>query len=140
MTSHSLYNDALIERARAGHGKGRLGEDSTSATLDNPLCGDRVTIDVRLEGDRLAAVAHEVKGCLLCEAAASTIAGHFPGKSRAEIAAGIAAITRLMQEGQPPPAAWSVLEVFTPVHTTRSRRNCVLLPFKALEQALVVRS
>lgn len=45
-----------------------------TATVDNPLCGDRVTIDVKLAGGKLAAIGHQVRGCLLCEAAAATIA------------------------------------------------------------------
>jgi len=134
--SASLYNDALVRLARLSLGKGRLASASATSTLDNPLCGDRVTIDVAMEGDRLVGLAHEVKGCLLCEAAASTIAELFPGKQRSEIKAGIAAISQLMQEGTLPAGQWPAMEVFTPVHSTRSRRNCVLLPFRALERAI----
>jgi nitrogen fixation NifU-like protein len=134
--SASLYNEALVARAREAFGKGRLNPASVSVTLDNPLCGDRVTIDLRLEDGTLVAIGHETRGCLLCEAAASTIARHFPGKDRQAIKDGVAAISRLMQDGTIPPAPWSALEVFAPVHGARSRRNCVLLPFRALEQAL----
>lgn len=132
----TLYNDALIKRAREAVGKGRLAKASASVTLDNPLCGDRVTMDVRVEQETIVAVAHDVRGCLLCEAAASTVAHLFPGMTASRTKAGIEAISRLMVDGTAPPAEWSALEVFSPVHATRSRRNCVMLPFRALEQAL----
>ena len=132
----ALYNDALISRAREAVGKGRLARASASVTLDNPLCGDRVTMDVRVEQETIVAIAHDVRGCLLCEAAASTVAQLFPGMNASETRAGIDAVSRLLLDGTAPPAEWSALEVFSPVHATRSRRNCVMLPFKAFEQAL----
>ena len=48
----------------------------------------------------------------------------------------IPAIRAMMIEGAPAPQAWPALEIFTPVHSSKSRRDCVLLPFAALEQAL----
>jgi len=134
--SSALYNEALIKRAREAIGRGRLAAASASVTLDNPLCGDRVTMDVRVEQGTIVAIAHDVRGCLLCEAAASTVVQLFSGLNASGTKAGFDAISRLMLEGAAPPADLSALEVFSPVHATRSRRNCVLLPFRAFEQAL----
>lgn len=135
MTAATLYHDALVARARSGHGKGRLTPHDASARLDNPLCGDRVTLDVVMREGRIAAIGHDVKGCLLCEAAAATIAESLTGRTPAEARAMIAAVTALMKEGTPPDVFES-LEIFTPVHQAKSRRDCVLLPFGALEKAL----
>jgi len=44
------------------------------------------------------------------------------------------AAKRLMKEGQVDPQ-WACLEIFTPVHNAKSRRDCVLLPFEALKRA-----
>jgi nitrogen fixation NifU-like protein len=105
--------------------------------LDNPLCGDRVTIDLTLKDGRVAGVGHQVRGCLLCEASAETIAQHAPGKSAAELAEASAVVTAILKEGAPAPEGeWSALAVFAPVHDVKSRRECVLLPFEALEKAL----
>ena len=52
-----------------------------SAAIDNPLCGDRVTLDVELgSAGRIARVGHVVRGCLLCEAAAVLIAEQAPAR------------------------------------------------------------
>ena len=75
----SLYQDAIKQFARDAHGHGQLNKPAGEAKLDNPLCGDRITIDVRMDGERVAAVGHQVRGCLLCEAAASVIGAHAAG-------------------------------------------------------------
>ena len=131
-----LYHRDMVERARRGFGKGRLQQASASVTVDNPLCGDRVTLDITRVGDRVSAVGHEVKGCLLCEAAAATIAEFAHGKSVDDLKAMSVAVTDLMHKGIQPPASFSCLEVFAPVHNAKSRRDCVLLPFEALGKAL----
>jgi nitrogen fixation protein NifU and related proteins len=133
--SEALYHAALVERARAGFGKGRLPQPSASATVDNPLCGDRVTLDLVVEDGKLAAIGHQVRGCLLCEAAAATIAEYCRGSGKAELESISAAARKLMTEGSDPEAAWQCLEIFRPVHQAKSRRDCVLLPFEALARA-----
>ena len=122
--TQALYHSTRVEHAQAGRSRGRLTAPHLSATVDNPLCGDRVTIDLALTDDRVAAVGHQVRGCLLCEAAA-------------ELAAAGAAARAIVNEGAAAPAGdWSALAVFAPVHDIKSRRDCVLLPFEALAKAL----
>ena len=132
--SEALYHKALVERARAGFGKGRLPDATSSATVDNPLCGDRVTLDLSIKDGRIAEISHYVRGCLLCEAAAATVAEHGRGADQATLDAMSAAARTLMTEGTLDPR-WQCLEIFHPVHGAKSRRECVLLPFEALKRA-----
>lgn len=134
--SEALYHKALVERARAAFGKGRLPDATGSATVDNPLCGDRVTLDLAVKDGRIAAIGHHVRGCLLCEAAAATIAEHGSGGDRASLEAMSEAARKLMAEGGTLDPRWECLEIFRPVHSAKSRRECVLLPFEALKRAL----
>ena len=134
--SADLYQAELVARAREAFGKGRLADAAASVTVDNPLCGDRVTLDLTRADGRVSAIGHEVKGCLLCEAAAATIAAFAQGKTPQELRDMHRAATALMKDGAAPSGAFSGLAVFTPVHTAKSRRDCVLLPFEALEKAL----
>jgi nitrogen fixation NifU-like protein len=130
-----LYQTAIMSEARAAHGKGRLADADASATRDNPLCGDRVTVDVKLADGRIAAVAHEVRGCALCQAAASLIGTTAPGLAPAEAAALPAAVDAMLAGGAPPAGVFSRIEMFTPVRAHRSRFDCVKLPFMALAEA-----
>ncbi len=133
--SEALYHAALVERARNAFGKGRLPGATSSATVDNPLCGDRVTLDLAVKDGQIEAIAHHVRGCLLCEAAAATIAEFCRGAGADELAAISQAARKLMAEGGDLEPRWQCLEVFRPVHNAKSRRDCVLLPFEALKRA-----
>ena len=137
MTAEAIYQRELLRLARAAIGAGRLEAPGGSSTLENPLCGDRVTVDVRLREGRIVAVAHRVRGCVLCEAAASIIGraaeGATPGDVR-DVRVGLAAMLRA--GGSPPGGDWAELEVFTPVRAVPSRHACALLPFDALAAAI----
>lgn len=134
--SASVYQQAIKALAEAAHGSGRLENPDGAAKLDNPLCGDRISLTVRLDGETIAAVLHETRACLLCRAAASLIGLTAPGKSRKEMAEATAALQALLTTNHAPPAAWKELEVFAPVTDYPSRHGCVLLPFNALNEAL----
>ncbi|MGK9167104.1 iron-sulfur cluster assembly scaffold protein [Inquilinus limosus] len=130
----ALYDQAILQRARAATGAGRLPQPDGSAMIDNPLCGDRVTIDLTLADGKVSTVGHLVRGCVLCEAAAVLIAEKAIGQAPDALRAAAAGIKPMLREGAPPP--WPELEIFTPVRTVRSRHDCVELPFRALTAAL----
>ena len=134
--SAELYHAALVARAREAFGAGRLGDAAASITVDNPLCGDRVTLDLETGDGKVKAIGHQVKGCLLCEASAATIAAFAQNRSPSDLRDMAAAARALMKDGTPVPERFSGLDVFTPVHAAKSRRDCVLLPFEALGKAL----
>ena len=130
-----IYQERIVALAKAKTGAGRLNDPTKSARRDNPLCGDRVTIDVRLDGQgKITEIAHQVRGCLLCQAAASALAATAIGKD----AGGIAGL-RLDAEralGREPGDAGEPFSAFAPVAAHKSRQECVLLPFEALKDAL----
>ena len=132
-----LYHQAILELAKRPREASRLETPDASVTVDNPLCGDRVTLDLNLADGRVRAVGHKVRGCLLCQAAAVAIAERAPGETPT-------ALRTVAQElgdaiARHPDAAgraWPELAAFAPVHVHKSRHECVLLPFEALIRAL----
>ncbi len=134
--SEELYHHAIKELAQAAHGAGRLPSPSASARLDNPLCGDRITLDLSIADGRLLALGHDTRGCLLCRAAASLLGRDAPGQTLAGLAAAEAEITALLQGQAAAPAHWPALAIFSPVAAYRSRHGCVTLAFRALRSAL----
>ena len=133
---NTLYQDAIKQFARADHGHGQLANATGEAKLDNPLCGDRVRMQVAVVSGRIAAIAHETKGCLLCRAAASLIGLRAVGQDEAGIEAATDALESLLKSGTPAPADWPELSMFEPARAYPSRHRCVLLPFTALLAAL----
>ena len=132
-----LYHQAILELARKARQASRLEAPQASVTVDNPLCGDRVTLDLTMADGRVREVGHRVRGCLLCQAAAVAIGERAPG----ETPAALRAVARDLGEAitRAPQAVgrlWPELAAFAPVHAHKSRHECVLLPFAALTQAL----
>src|SRR5262245_8300970 len=130
-----LYQDRIVALAKAKTGAGKLPSPTKSARRDNPLCGDRVVIDVRLDGmGHIAEIAHQVRGCLLCQASASALSSVAVGRDKAAIETlrrdAEKAIGRAAGEPGEPFAA------FVPVRAHKARHECVLLPFEALQDAL----
>ena len=135
------YHAAIMSAAHRASGKGRLAAPDASATVDNPLCGDRVTIDIRWDEpggrDRMLEIGQVVRGCVLCEAAASVIVEAGTGVSAADLRAASDRVRGMIEDGGPPPeGAWRKAEMFLPVRPHPSRHDCVLLPFQALLEAL----
>jgi len=133
--SDQIYQERIVALAKAKTGAGKLDAPTKSARRDNPLCGDRVTIDVKLDGQgRIAELAHQVRGCLLCQASASALASLAIGRDASGIAElrhdADCALGREVGESHEPFAA------FAPVRDHKSRQECVLLPFEALKDAL----
>jgi nitrogen fixation NifU-like protein len=130
-----LYQERIVALAKAKTGAGKLDNPTRSARRDNPLCGDRVTIDVRLDGQgKISEIAHQVRGCLLCQASAAALAATAIGKD----AGGISELRHDAERalGREPGEAGEPFSAFAPVAAHKSRQECVLLPFEALKEAL----
>ena len=135
------YHAAIMSAAHRASGKGRLEAPDASATVDNPLCGDRVTIDIRRPGsgggERVSEIGQLVRGCVLCEASAVIIVEAGTGAAEADLRAASDRVRRMLEDGGPPPEGeWKKVEMFLPVRPHPSRHDCVLLPFQALLEAL----
>jgi nitrogen fixation NifU-like protein len=135
--SDDLYQAAIMERADRAAVDHRLIEPDASATVDNPLCGDRVTLDIRLDRGRIVEIGHRVRGCALCRASTSMIVETAPGATVAEMAAAEAELRALLAgTGEEPAVQRSPLTIFRPVRDYKSRHDCVTLPFDALAEVL----
>jgi len=65
--STDLYKEEIITLSKDTSAAGRLNNPDQSAKLDNPLCGDRVTLDLNMSNGLVAEVAHHVRGCARSE-------------------------------------------------------------------------
>jgi nitrogen fixation NifU-like protein len=131
----ALYHQLIKDLARADHGHGHLDIADQAIRLDNPLCGDRIDLELTVSAGRVTALGQITRGCMLCRAAASLLALRAPGSELAEVVAAAQALQRMLrgEQEQPPATIWPDFEAFLPVRQHRSRHGCVLLPFQALE-------
>ncbi len=118
-------------------GAGSLENPDAEGTLDNPTCGDRITIQVKLEDGRITELAHDNRACMLCQASASLLAEKAVGLSIDDVDHVRSTIKHLFEHGSDGASLpWEELTYFTPVKDHKSRHICVLLPFNALSDIL----
>lgn len=140
MTAHgveALYSDRVKALAGDIPRTTRLAAPDATVTMTSPLCGSRVTVDVRLEGDRVADFGQTVRACTLGQASASIMGRHVVGRPAAEIRAVAKTLKAMLKEGAPPPEGeWSELAVLAPAQRFKSRHGSILLAFDAVVAAL----
>ncbi len=82
-----LYRDYILEHSRRPHNFGVIDEPSASYEGSNPLCGDRITLQIGVDGDTVARVGFTGRGCAISQASASLLTDEIKGKPLAEVEA-----------------------------------------------------
>ena len=85
MDLKDLYRDVIVDHNRHPRNFGKLEPADAHADGYNPLCGDRLTLYVNLDGDRIRETKFEGGGCAISVASASLLTEAVKGKSRAEV-------------------------------------------------------
>ena len=133
-----LYQETILDHSRRPRNfRVPAGANRTSEGV-NPLCGDRCTVAVVLEGDVLRDVGFQGAGCAISTAAASTMTEVLRGKTVAEAEELFRAFHDLVTgkpaaAGSPP---LGKLAVFSGVSTFPMRVKCATLPWHTLRAAL----
>jgi nitrogen fixation NifU-like protein len=131
-----LYHERIVALARSKAGAGKMGAPDATARRDNPLCGDRATLDLRLAADgSVVELMHQVRGCLLCQASAAALAGVAVGW-RAEHAKALREKVEVLLKTGETDGVPAPFDAFAPVQKHPSRHDCVTLAVDALVDAL----
>jgi nitrogen fixation protein NifU and related proteins len=135
----ALYQDVILDHNRAPRNFGPLADASASAAGHNPLCGDEVTIWLKLEDDVITDVSFVGTGCAISKASASMMTQAVKGKSRAD-AETIFERFHAMVTGHHPGAATDAalgkLKVFAGVARFPTRVKCASLAWHAMREAV----
>lgn len=134
---NDLYSRRILKLAADVQRTERLEDPQASVTRTSPLCGSRVTVDLKMDGDIISDFAHEVKACALGQTSSSVMARNAVGSSANEIREVANTMLKMLKEEGPPPAGrWADLEVLEPVRDYRSRHASVMLTFDAVLMAI----
>lgn len=139
MAEPTLYPKIVKEHAKQPQLSGQLEAPTHEQRVDNPLCGDRVTLQLQVEDGTVVAVRHRTRGCALCVASASLLAGSVQGQ---EVASAVAradrvqAAVRALAAGAPAPTHDEIAQAFAGVVSAPARLRCVLLPWDAICELL----
>ena len=134
---NDLYNKAILTLAGNIERSGRLTDPDASVFLDSPLCGSRITVDIKMQGDKISDYAADVKACALGQAASAIMAKHVIGQTGEQLrAVAVAMRAMLKSHAAPPEGEWRELEVLQPVADYKARHGSVMLPFEAVLKAV----
>jgi nitrogen fixation NifU-like protein len=131
-----LYQEQIIALSRQSKNRVAISNPGLTARIDNPLCGDRVTIDLELKTDIIENIGVTVRGCALCEAASEVLAINASQKNFLAIQDAETGLRNYLS-GHTDKPPWAQLSVFEPVKDVTSRHECVLLPFVAIRKAFL---
>lgn len=137
MSFSDIYHPRVLELAADIAHVGRLATPHGSATKVSKLCGSVVTVDVTMDGDRIADFAIDPKACALGQASASVLAAHAIGASASEIETAREAMRAMLKEAGPAPQGrfWE-LRHLEGVRDYPARHASTLLAFDAAIAAI----
>jgi nitrogen fixation protein NifU and related proteins len=83
-----LYREVILDHYRNPRGHGLLEDADAHAEGQNPLCGDEVTVSVKFaeDGETIADVGFEGRGCAISQAATSMLTELVKGRTASEVA------------------------------------------------------
>lgn len=142
MEMRELYQEIILDHGRKPRNFHALSHPSHFAHGHNPLCGDRVTVYLEVDGDRIKDVSFEGRGCAISTASASLMTEVLKGKTLAEAKALFKAFHAEVTGGEEPtvdPALEDDLERLAPLEGVKAypaRVKCATLAWHAFEAAL----
>lgn len=135
MNLADLYRDVIVDHNRRPRNRGRLEAATHHAEGDNPLCGDRLQLDIELAGELIRDLRFEGGGCAISTASASLMGEAVKGKTRAEAAALFDEVHRMLT-GTGDPARLGKLAALAGVAEFPARVKCASLCWHTLNAAL----
>ena len=137
--SKALYQEVILDHNKKPRNYGVLDNASHKAEGHNPLCGDHLTLTLRLDGEQVDAIAFTGESCAICKASASMMTAAVKGKTRADAETLIHEF-RDMATGAldcaNEPHHLGRLTVFAGVRDLPTRVKCAILPWHTLHAAL----
>jgi len=138
-----LYQEMILDHYRKPRNFRKLDAASGHAEGYNPLCGDKVTVYVRLEGEVVKDVSFEGSGCAISMASASMMTASLKGKTVAEAKTIFDSFHSLVTghpEAAPGALGLGKLAVFSGISEFPVRVKCATLPWHTLQAALEERT
>lgn len=138
MNLNSLYQQLILDHYRNPRNKGELPEKTVEIHMANPVCGDEIRLQLRIEDNRIVDARHVGQGCSISQAAVSMMTNLLKGKDLSE-AEGLSQRFTAMMHGDDAPArdkSLGDLRALQGVSKFPVRIKCALLAFDALQEAI----
>jgi nitrogen fixation protein NifU and related proteins len=136
MELNDLYRDVILDHNRRPRNFGPLEPADASVEGFNPLCGDRLTLRLRLAGDAIEDIRFEGQGCAISTASASLMTEAVKGKSRSDALALFERVHRLLTGDTESGEDLGKLAALSGVREFPARVKCASLCWHTLASAL----
>jgi nitrogen fixation NifU-like protein len=135
---NSLYQALILEHYRKPRNRGELADKTVEVHMVNPVCGDEIRLQMKLEDDVIRGVKFAGQGCSISQASVSMMTGLLEGRRVADADALAARFTQMMKGDQVAASDRSLgdLRALQGVSKFPVRIKCALLAFDALLEAL----
>jgi nitrogen fixation NifU-like protein len=131
-----LYQQVIVDHSKRPRNFRVLAGADHKVEGYNPLCGDRFTIYLKMEGDLVTDISFQGAGCAISTASASLLTESLKGKTLAQAEALFESFHDLVTGLQPDKAPLGKLAVFSGVCDYPTRVKCATLPWHTLRAAL----
>lgn len=134
-----LYQEVILDHNRRPRNWGAVEAPDRTVDGYNPLCGDKLRLTLRMDGDRIGELKFEGSGCAISKASASLMTDAVKGKSAAEARALADALQAVVTTPMDKPAddgALGKLAVLSGVREFPARVKCATLAWHTLRSAL----
>ena len=132
----TLYQEVILDHYKHPRNFGELDPADGKAEGYNPLCGDQVSVFVRMNDDRVEEVSFQGVGCAISTASASLMTEAVKGKTRAEATRIFEDFRRLVTGDGEPEGDLGKLRILAGVRDYPVRIKCAVLAWYALRSAL----
>jgi nitrogen fixation protein NifU and related proteins len=134
----ALYQELILDHYRRPRNKGVLEQPTHTIALNNPLCGDEIDLQLRVEGNVIQDVRFIGRGCSISQAAASMMTQIVKQKSLVDALALADRMGEMMRgdESAAKDKALGDLRALAGVAKFPVRVKCALLPWNALRDAV----
>jgi nitrogen fixation NifU-like protein len=137
MELNDLYRDVILDHNRQPRNFGDLEPADASVEGFNPMCGDRLTVRLRLNDDKISDIRFEGQGCAISTASASLMTEAVKGKTRLEALQLFDRVHELLTDDAAPPAdELGKLAALSGVREYPARVKCASLCWHTLAAAL----
>ena len=137
MDLKELYRDVILDHNRHPRNFGPLAGASHHAEGNNPLCGDCLSLTLRLNGERIEDIRFEGSGCAISTASASLMTEAVKGKDRSSVRQLFERMHALLtQPDAAPDPALGKLAALSGVREFPARVKCATLAWHTFRAAL----
>ena len=131
-----LYQDVILDHSRHPRNFGHPDDANREAQGNNPLCGDRVTVYLHIDGEVIAGASFEARGCAISLASASMMTEMVTGRTVAEARDLFDRFHRLVTEEDGDGDGLNELEALSGVREFPMRIKCATLPWHTMTAAI----